>query len=387
VFGHAGYRAFSSVPFLHLYGLLFGLLLPVAHGGAVVDEDALYPSDIARVLTESESDLFVSTPTHLRSLLTSALPKGRMIVSSGARLEARLHLELSIRHEATVIDVFGSSETGGVATRDSPLKRWMPLPGVKVEAAAETMSVRSPWSGELVTSDDRVRLYRDGTFDYLGRSEAVVKVGGKRLEIAALERTVLAVPGIIDAVAFAEEDSARGARVYVGYAPASVSEDDVRHAIALAFDPVFAPRALRSADSLPREATGKITRARLRAWFGVVEAPVAPETRTLGIEPSGPTSFRVHVPTEYLFFRGHFDGLPLLPGVVQLSEIVLPLARSCFPDLGPLIRARRLRFRRPIMPDQSVDVALERTADGVKFELQMEGAMVASGSLICGARA
>lgn len=386
VFGRAGYRSFSSVPFLHLYGLLFGLLLPVAHGGVIVDEDALYPSDIVRVLTESDADLFVSTPTHLRALVSSVLPKGRTIVSSGARLDARLHLELAMRHEATVIDVFGSSETGGVATRESPLRRWSALPGVVIKADEETMRVRSPWSGGDVVSEDRIRMDFDGTFEHLGRSAAIVKVGGKRLEIAALERTVLAIDGISDAVAFAEDDTVRGARVYVGYAPSAVSEQEVRRVLSLAFDPVFSPRAFRSADVLPREETGKVSRARLREWFGILPTgkreDAIVETRELAIEARGENSFRVHVPNGYLFFRGHFDGLALLPGVVQLSEIVLPLARKCFPELGRMTHARRLRFRRPLLPDQSVNLRLERTGDGVKFEIRMEESLVSSGSLV-----
>ncbi len=386
--GHAGYVTFSSVPLFHLYGLLFGLLVPVAHGGVVVDASALYPSDICRVLRVSNADVFVSTPTHLRALNAGELPAERVIVSSGARLEGRLHMELALQHRARVVDVLGSSETGGIAMRESPMARWAPLPGVRVSstgANGDQMRVTSPWCGDVV-SGDRVRVHRDGTFDHLGRAEGTVKVGGKRIELVALESTVNEVAGVRDVAAFAEDDAQRGARIYVAYASTDdVSEDAVRAAILERFDPVFAPRALRRVNeaTLPREATGKLPRATLRALFGLPPLPTAddPGTRELAITALGPTSFRVTLPEDYAFFRGHFDSVPLLAAVVQLSEIVLPLARRAFPELGSLSRARRLRFRRPLMPGQTLDIELMRTADGVKFELGIGGALASSGVL------
>ncbi|HVJ90107.1 MAG TPA: hypothetical protein VM580_09915 [Labilithrix sp.] len=98
-----------------------------------------------------------------------------------------------------------------------------------------------------------------------------------------------------------------------------------------------------------------------------------------------PTSDTVDVPREYVFFKGHFDQFALLPAVVQLSEIVVPLARLRYPELGPLLGLRRLRFRRPILPGDQVRVALERDGTtNVRFSLRVGNDAVSSGSMTFG---
>src|SRR6185369_4952669 len=64
----------------------------------------------------------------------------------------------------------------------------------------------------------------------------------------------------------------------------------------------------------------------------------------------------VLVPESYVFFRGHFEGMPMLPGIAQLTEIVLPLTRHRHPELGALVSLRRVRWRRPVFPGETVEV-------------------------------
>lgn len=111
-----------------------------------------------------------------------------------------------------------------------------------------------------------------------------------------------------------------------------------------------------------------------------------PEVRELALQRGTERDAVVHVPPAYVFFRGHFDDVPMLPGVVQLTEIVVPLARRLHPDLGALRQLRRVRFRRPILPGEAVKVVLgERVTIATGFELTFDVRMgsvpVASGTL------
>ncbi len=93
---------------------------------------------------------------------------------------------------------------------------------------------------------------------------------------------------------------------------------------------------------------------------------------------------RITIPPEYVFFRGHFDGMPMLPGITQITEIVLPLARRRHPELGPLVAMRRVRFRRPVFPGDTLDVEVRLASGGIRFALTVKGAPVASGLLVFG---
>jgi hypothetical protein len=98
--------------------------------------------------------------------------------------------------------------------------------------------------------------------------------------------------------------------------------------------------------------------------------------------PGAPGVFDVHVPADLSYFRGHFPGDPLLPGVVQLDVLVLAQARASWPGLEHLARVTRLRFRRPIRPGDDVELSLSHPAPSrVVFEISCGGEPCSSGVL------
>ncbi len=114
-----------------------------------------------------------------------------------------------------------------------------------------------------------------------------------------------------------------------------------------------------------------------------MNAGIRAEKRAIGFEPEGrPHTFRAYLAADFFYFQGHFDDLPLLPGVVQLSRVVLPLARREYPDLARVRGLRRVRFKRPIGPNKTITVALSRSDLRVSFEITVDGRLAASGTLI-----
>ena len=90
--------------------------------------------------------------------------------------------------------------------------------------------------------------------------------------------------------------------------------DDLAHH----WDRVLLPRAFRYLEALPRDAQGKTPAALLRELFVGSRAPlVLAETR-------GPRSLarELSVPDDLVFLEGHFDGFPVVPGVVQLGWVM-----------------------------------------------------------------
>ena len=111
-------------------------------------------------------------------------------------------------------------------------------------------------------------------------------------------------------------------------------------------------------------------------------ADIAGDRRHIHFEPAGtPHVYRATLSPDLLYFEGHFDELPLLPAVAQLSRIVLPLIRREHPDLGHVHKLRRARFRRPIGPGETITITLSRSDLRVSFEIALPGKIAASGTL------
>jgi len=381
----AGQRVIATVPPHHLYGLLFSVLVPLAASASFVRDTPLHAETVAAVARRWHADVLVSVPVHLRSLTVlgaNELPPLVRVFSSGAPLPADTAERLGTELGLWVTEIFGASETGGIAWRrhapDHTGGAWQPLPGVTVTADDEgRMLLVSPFvppdAPRPLACADQIEVTGDGRFHLLGRRDGVLKIGGKRVALAEVEARLLAQPGITDAaVAAIEVGEPRGheivaAVVATGDAGEVVAR--VRHGLLQWFDPVVVPRRIRVVPALPREANGKLTRARLIELF---ERPGAPRTEFVIREHTQVGSrhhFAVLVPLDLAFFRGHFAGYPVLPGVAQ-TTLVIARVRALHPELGDPRKIAQLKFRRTIAPGDELELRLD--VDGTRRRVSFE---------------
>jgi acyl-coenzyme A synthetase/AMP-(fatty) acid ligase/3-hydroxymyristoyl/3-hydroxydecanoyl-(acyl carrier protein) dehydratase len=393
----------STVPLSHLYGLLFGALLPLRFGARIVSHGALLPADVAAVIEREGVDLLISTPAHLRamsdiSLSDRAMPRGLRVISSGATMSPELHVRLASAHGWQITDVLGTTETGGIATRQDPTSPWAPLPGVVVSAPDGRLVVTSPWCDPAgVQVDDRALVRPDGSFEHLGRSHELVKIAGKRAHAHELEATVLAVPGVTDAAVLVHAAAGHEARVAMAVAAdGAVGRGAVADAIRRQFDAVFVPRMIRVVARIPRTDRGKVDREALRALFGIDATELLNDgtsdatTAEIPAQRVGPGQYTAVIPHDLVFFRGHFDGFTILPGAVIVERLVWPIVKTELPDVGELRGIRRLRFRRPVLPEQRLSITVHRMASRTSgqrearldFEVTCASTVVASGQLL-----
>jgi acyl-coenzyme A synthetase/AMP-(fatty) acid ligase/3-hydroxymyristoyl/3-hydroxydecanoyl-(acyl carrier protein) dehydratase len=410
----AGVRVVATVPSHHIYGLLFSVLVPLVSGGAFLRETPLHAGVVRAALEHSRADVLVSVPAHLRALRIldpGQLPALSRVFSSGAALPSDTARMLLERFGVAVTEILGSTETGGIAVRlsgpellgdnpDSVLARpWMPLPHVQIDVDRDgRLLVDSPFlppEGQRPwRTADRVELLEDlgvGGFRHLGRIDGVVKVGGKRVALAEIERRLLEIPGVEDAAATViSVEGARGQEIVALVVAPGLSPELLRAELRRWLDPVVVPRRLRLLDALPREANGKLPRKRL------LEALERPTPRARGLDctldaaRSSATRavFQIYVPRDLYALRGHFRGAPIVPGVQQL-ELARSEACSRWPDLGGLRQALRVKFVRPVRPGERLQMVLERRDDPrgganarVDFTLTILAEAVASGTLV-----
>ena len=393
----AGTRLLATVPPHHIYGLLFGVLVPFVGGGAFVRGTPHHAETIVGEARRWQANVLISVPAHLHGLTAvsvGALPGLRRLFSSGAALPAATARAVAALTGSPVTEVLGSSETGGIAWRtggDDPA--WEPFPGVQVVPDDDgVMTVNSPFSGST-RGGDRIAPRADGRFELLGRTDGIVKIGGSRISVVEIERLLTEVPGVQEAaVIIVDVAGPRQHELWAVVAAPGRTVADLRAALLKRVEPISVPRRFRLVDALPREATGKLTKARLRALF-------EPSTRGPGRQRPLPTAIErpsdgaetghvreLSMPADSPFFRGHFRDFPLLPGVVQVNELALREARRRWPDLRVLERVLALKFRSPIRPNDWVAIHLDcKSPDRVSFELRRDGKPVSSGVLVFGA--
>ncbi|HLT38622.1 MAG TPA: AMP-binding protein, partial [Enhygromyxa sp.] len=284
----AGVRVVATVPSHHIYGLLFSVLVPLVSGGSFLRETPLHAGVVRAALEETRADVLVSVPAHLRALRIldpGQLPPLSRVFSSGAPLPPETARMLYQRFQLAVTEVLGSTETGGIASRvcgpelvesdaesdSSVALPWMPLPHVKIDVDEQgRLLVDSPFlppdgPRPWVTAD-RIELIEQlgaGCFRHLGRVDGVVKVGGKRVSLAEIERRLLEIPGVEDAAAtVVSVDGARGQETVALVVAPGLSPEFLRAELRRWLDPVVIPRRLRLVDALPREQSGKLPRKR-----------------------------------------------------------------------------------------------------------------------------
>lgn len=297
------------------------------------------------------------------------------------------------RFGVEVVEVLGSTETGGIAWRPARNEdtTWTPLPGVEVRAdrdgAILLRSAFGPDASSYVRGDDRIELHESGRFWHRGRIDDVVKVGGKRVSLGALQSRLLELDGVEDAAVLADPTAdGRGTKIRAAVVTQR-STESIRESLCAWFDPVAIPRRIIVVPALPREPTGKLRRDDLENLFASSAVPSPHPPRRLVTRPAGAQDSPEHqrlcldVPSELLWFRGHFEGHPILPGLVQLEQIVQS-TQEAWPALGRLSRVRRLKFKRAIAPGDSLMLDLRREAAHVRFELRRDDEVCASGALV-----
>jgi 3-hydroxymyristoyl/3-hydroxydecanoyl-(acyl carrier protein) dehydratase len=325
------------------------------------------------------------------------------VFSSGGLLDAEFAKNVAAALGAAPWEVLGSTETGGVAVRrrDRDGESWRPLPGVEVacEEGGERLVVRSPFvsvgepsAGGLLRfcMGDRARLAADGSFLLLGRADRVAKVGEKRVSLGDMERD-LETHACVDEAALAVLEQGSEPRVHAALVPSPEGRQALRRGgpralrlelqrhLALRWDRVLLPRVWRFVEALPRNAQGKLPHAELEALFQRRREPL------LSRETRGPGRLerRLSVPADLVYLDGHFDDLPVVPGVALLRW-ALDAAAELLGRRPHVVALEALKFPEPLAPGQSFSLAVEPppAGDRVRFRLHDGERVFASGRAV-----
>ena len=388
----------SQVSHQHIYGLLTGLLHPLCSGSPFVGNTSLYPEVLHKRLTEAHAQglqaVVISSPSILSRLphhLAWEHPPQR-IFSSGAPLDLASAQACETLLKAPVIEIYGSTETGGMAWRQQSVQAdWQAFPGIELDFSGETLAVRSAFLAapqQWWQHSDRAEQTAAG-FRLLGRADRVAKVAGKRISLTQIEDSLHQLSGVT-AARCNSLDPRDGRLVAVVALSAELLPDyreqrrdlvqRFRRELARSLEPVAVPRLWRFVRQLPTNAQGKFDRSLLEKLFA--DRTDKTRARWLGQDILGPEHCRLEleVPEQLVYLQGHFDDYPLVPGVVQI-QWAIDLATEQFGCECVVADMDRLKFQQPLRPGMRFQLELKLSAQTLQFSFESCEGRHSSGSL------
>ncbi len=264
-------RILATVPPLHIYGLLFSVLLPLITGARVVAATPVFPREIGDAVQQHRATMLAAVPAHYRVLRNTNLRDSslRLAVSSAGPLAEKDSLTFYRNSGVGVIEVFGSTETGGIATRNRALneKIFTPFAPVDLQTRDNRLTVRSPFlSPDLprtkdgfFISADRVEM-RSGGFLPMGRTDTIAKVGGKRVDLEEIREQISRITGVEECVALAFADAGGRGEIIGALIQGTADVKTVKAVLTDRLEPHARPKILRHTDRIPIRANGKYDR-------------------------------------------------------------------------------------------------------------------------------
>jgi len=322
-------RTFSIAKLFFAYGLGNALYFPFSVGAStILFPDKPEPLRVFDIVRRHRPTIFYAVPTAYAAML-AAMDAGtdydfssvRLSSSAGEPLAASLYERWRARTGIELLDGIGSTEVlhtfiANRAGRVRPGSSGEVVPGyearivdgdgrdvapgeigdllVKGESTCSCYwnkqeQTRKTIIGEWIRTGDKYSRDEDGYFWYQGRSDDMMKAGGYWVSPAEVEAAILTHPDVLECAVVGCEDEARLTRplAYVVVKQGRAASPELAAALRAhakkQLAPYKAPRWVRFIDELPKTATGKIQRYKLRTAAGAsvpVSAPGSPQTLT-----------------------------------------------------------------------------------------------------------
>jgi acyl-coenzyme A synthetase/AMP-(fatty) acid ligase len=281
-----GDRQFVVIPLGHSYGL-GNLVMPLLLQGCTLCLGGQpFPHDLAGCIAQTRASVFPAVPPLLNALVRAEIDPAllrslRLVISAGSPLDPRDAQAFHARFGIQIHNFYGSSETGGIAYDAtgahtlSGAAVGRPLAGVRVAAhPSGRLWVASPavyrranrrHDGAMgaFLLPDQVAVRPDGALRLLGRRARLIKIGGKRLNPAEIERAITALDGVEAAFVAPFQDSSGRARLAAAVVSRR-SDAELKAGLEATLPRWKRPARWILLDALPLTSRGKTDAARLR---------------------------------------------------------------------------------------------------------------------------
>jgi benzoate-CoA ligase len=301
---------YSAAKLFFAYGLGNALAFPLTVGATtVLMAERPTPAAVFKRLTERNPTIFYGVPTLYAALLADAnFPKKeqlrlRMCTSAGEALPADLGHRWKERTGVDILDGIGSTEMGHIFISNRPGDvrygtTGRIVPGYELKVVDESGQAvkpgevgdlyisgptaangywnqrdksRATFQGEWTRSGDKYSFDEAGYYTYAGRSDDMLKVSGIYVSPVEVEGALISHEAVLEAAVVGHEDENQlvKPKAYVVLKAGQTASDALKATLQQhvkdRLAPYKYPRWIEFIGELPKTATGKIQRFKLRA--------------------------------------------------------------------------------------------------------------------------
>jgi len=258
----------ATVPPQHMYGLETSVLTPWRSGIMVHTGRPFFPGDVVEALVSVPGPrVLVTTPLHLRACLKAGLswPELEFIISATAPLSPDLAQQAEEMLETRVMEIFGCTEAGSIASRQTTHGScWHLYDGMSLMLNGQTGYIDGEQLPQPVPLSDQIEVVDRHHFRLLGRNEEMINIAGKRASLGDLNHKLNAIAEVEDGAFIMPDAMGVGtARLAAFVVAPTLDEAMVMQRLKSGIDSAFLPRPLYKVNTLPRNETGKLQRAAL----------------------------------------------------------------------------------------------------------------------------
>lgn len=302
---------YSVAKLFFAYGLGNGLTFPLSVGATtILYSDRPTPQSVSDIIRARDVSVLCGVPTFFAGFMASAevptraeAKRLRRATSAGEALPASLAAAFSERFGVEILDGLGSTEMLHIFVSQVPGEprygvTGKPVPGYEVRIVKDDGSdapvgevgelyVKGPTSalaywnnrpksretflGPWTRTSDKYTRDADGFLRYAGRSDDMMKVSGIYVSPFDVEEALTGHPAVLEAAVVGIED-AHGMikpKAFVvcqgGHEPCQALIDELKLHVKTSLPPHCYPRWIEFVTSLPKTATGKLQRFKLRS--------------------------------------------------------------------------------------------------------------------------
>jgi len=322
-----------------------------------------------------------------------------IVFSSGGALPPATSQQLQESGQVTPIEIFGSTETGGIAFREqSPRLEntpWTLLPGVQIRVTEGLLEVCSPHieAGTWWRTQDMVDVQNDH-FILKGRADRIAKLEEKRVHLGHLETFFMTSPLVEEVHALVIENpnprlcavivpSEKGWEALATAGRKAFCKDLQKH-LSTRFEAAALPRRWRFVKQIPVNTEGKRQQQSLTSFFVGTNVPSnLPEIISSVVNhDEQKATMEFLVPSTLPVLKGHFPERPVVAGVVQVYWVDY-FARQQFGLSSTAHKMDRIKFKRVLTPGVHcrMNIRWGEMTKVAAFEILGDDTVFASGRL------